>query len=248
MELVDQVADAMLAALASRRAAAGAADASSSGEEDEEGDSDDGSSASDVEQDASGHNSSIAALNLLWRPELKLPSGAAGPPRPQHGAAASLAGGKTGALSKLQCLPPLDQRSLDRAKRGSVPDTAGKAWFDLPATAITDEVKADLRVLRLRAAFDPKTFYKKFDSTKFPKHFQMGTVVEGAADYYSSRMTRRERKRTLAEEVMGDAHLTQVRHKRYAKLQEEKGRWAGKRAGRKTDNLRLSKKPRKSKH
>ena len=32
---------------------------------------------------------------------------------------------------------------------------------------------------------DPKAFYKKLDSTKFPKYFQMGTVVEGAADFYS---------------------------------------------------------------
>lgn len=37
-----------------------------------------------------------------------------------------------------------------------------------------------------RSAFDPKAFYKKFDNTKFPKYFQMGTVVEGAADFYSS--------------------------------------------------------------
>ena len=36
-----------------------------------------------------------------------------------------------------------------------------------------------------RTAFDPKSFYKKLDSTKFPKHFQVGTVVEGAADFYS---------------------------------------------------------------
>ena len=38
---------------------------------------------------------------------------------------------------------------------------------------------------RRRSAFDPKSFYKKADATKFPKHFQMGTVVEGAADFYS---------------------------------------------------------------
>lgn len=32
---------------------------------------------------------------------------------------------------------------------------------------------------------DPKAHYKKLDDTKFPKYFQMGTVVEGAADFYS---------------------------------------------------------------
>ena len=47
------------------------------------------------------------------------------------------------------------------------------------------QVKRDLRMLRLRGAFDPKRFYKSADATKFPKYFQMGTVVEGPADFYS---------------------------------------------------------------
>lgn len=45
---------------------------------------------------------------------------------------------------------PRDERTLARAQRKAAPDTAGKHWFDLPATAITDEVKQDLRMLRLR--------------------------------------------------------------------------------------------------
>ena len=40
-------------------------------------------------------------------------------------------------------------------------------------------------MLRLRGAFDPKRFYKSVDNSKFPKYFQMGTVVEGPTDYYS---------------------------------------------------------------
>ena len=47
------------------------------------------------------------------------------------------------------------------------------------------QVKRDLRMLRLRGAFDPKRFYKSADATKFPKYFQMGTVVEGPTDFYS---------------------------------------------------------------
>ena len=47
---------------------------------------------------------------------------------------------------------PRDERALQKAQRGAAPDTAGKQWFDLPATAITDEVKRDLRMLRLRWA------------------------------------------------------------------------------------------------
>lgn len=47
---------------------------------------------------------------------------------------------------------PRDERALQRSRRGAAPDTAGKQWFDLPATTVTDEVKRDLRMLRLRCA------------------------------------------------------------------------------------------------
>ncbi len=60
-----------------------------------------------------------------------------------------------------------------------------RGWFELPAQQITPEVKRDLRLIRLRGAMDPKRFYKSMDQTKFPKYFQFGTVVEGAADFYA---------------------------------------------------------------
>lgn len=48
-----------------------------------------------------------------------------------------------------------------------------------------EQLKTDLRLLALRGAFDPKRFYRNPDATKFPKYFQMGTVVEGPTDFYS---------------------------------------------------------------
>lgn len=42
---------------------------------------------------------------------------------------------------------------------------------------------------------DPKAHYKKLDTTKFPKYFQMGTVVESAADFYSGERARRVARR-----------------------------------------------------
>jgi hypothetical protein len=145
-------------------------------------------------------------------------------------------------------VPPPDERVQAKAARRAAPDTAGKGWFDLPATKITDEVKSDLRMLRLRGALDPKAHYKKLDDTKFPKYFQMGTVVEGAADYYSGRLTNKQRKRTLTEEIMADEGLAQVRKKRFNKLQEERSYWAKKKAGRKTENERRKKAHHRPKH
>ena len=53
---------------------------------------------------------------------------------------------------------------------------------------MTEDVKRDLRLLRLRGTFDPKRHYKSFDHKKFPRHFQIGTVVESAADFHSGQM------------------------------------------------------------
>ncbi|KAK9806285.1 hypothetical protein WJX72_008533 [[Myrmecia] bisecta] len=143
--------------------------------------------------------------------------------------------------------PGLPNRAAQRAARKAAPETAGRDWFDLPATPITDDMKRDLRLLRLRGAYDTKRFYKSADQTKFPKYFAMGTVVETPADYYSGRLTNAERKRTLAEELLGDEQLTQMRKKRYNRVQAEKEHWAQKK-GRKTDKPRIKKKPHRPKH
>jgi hypothetical protein len=86
-------------------------------------------------------------------------------------------------LSQLLAPPRNSVREAQEEKAKA--NTAGSNWFDLPATPITDEVKRDLRLLRLRGALDPKRHYKTWDRTKFPTHFRIGTVVEDAADFYS---------------------------------------------------------------
>ena len=51
--------------------------------------------------------------------------------------------------------------------------SAGKEWFDLPATTITPELKNDLRILKMRGALDPSRHYKKNDTKELPKYFQV---------------------------------------------------------------------------
>lgn len=83
-------------------------------------------------------------------------------------------------------LAPIDTRSLDRQPARLAPATAGKQWFNLPAQQMTDDTKRDLKLLQLRGTFDPKRFYKSSDHKKgLPKFFQVGTVVESSADFYS---------------------------------------------------------------
>jgi hypothetical protein len=214
----------------------------------------------DASRDRLANDDSVHEAALHWKPALRLPEGDEQRAKhsvvfAQHGTdprSVDTSGGilaeKQGSTSKLLHVPAPDERARAKAARAAKSDTAGRNWFGLPAATITEEVKTDLRVLRLRSAYDPKTFYKKFDDTKFPKYFQFGTVVEGAADSRSDRLSRKQRKRTLAEEILADQHLTSARKKRYSKLQQETERWAGRPAGRKTDNPRRIHKPRRPKH
>lgn len=81
--------------------------------------------------------------------------------------------------------------------------TAGSDWYNLPKTNLTPELKRDLQLLRMRDTIDPKRFYKK-DNKKahIPEYSQVGTIIEGPTEYFNSRLTNKERKRTFVEEVM----------------------------------------------
>jgi hypothetical protein len=63
----------------------------------------------------------------------------------------------------------------------------------------------------------------------------------------AGRMTRKQRKGTLAEELLADEELTRMRKKRYSALQEEASRWSHKKV-KKTNNPRIKKRAKKPKH
>ncbi|KAH7513586.1 hypothetical protein JRO89_XSUnG0176400 [Xanthoceras sorbifolium] len=110
-------------------------------------------------------------------------------------------------------VPPNNPRKLNKLLKKQVKDTAGTSWFDMPAATITPELKKDLQLLKLRNVIDPKRHYKKGDSKSktLPKYFQVGTVVESASDFFSSRLAKKERKATLADELLSDRNLGQYR-------------------------------------
>lgn len=124
---------------------------------------------------------------------------------------AAPAGDAIDSIPKLQCtvetaaasapnktLNSLPLKSL--AKPSKQPDTAGKNWFDLKSPEITPELKRDLQLLSMRHVLDPKRFYKKSDALS--KHFAVGTIKEDPTEFFSARLTRKERKNTLAAEIL----------------------------------------------
>lgn len=69
---------------------------------------------------------------------------------------------------------------------------------------MTPELKRDLQLLRMRHILDRKRHYKKMGKGQEPKYFQVGTVIEGPTEYFSARLTKKERKQTIVDELMAD--------------------------------------------
>ncbi|KAL8771362.1 MAG: hypothetical protein Q9209_003268 [Squamulea sp. 1 TL-2023] len=80
--------------------------------------------------------------------------------------------------------------------------TAGLDWFDLPRTNLTPELKRDLQLLKMRSTWDPKRHYKN-DSRRplVPEYSQVGTIIEGPTEHFSSRISKRDRKKSFVEEI-----------------------------------------------
>jgi hypothetical protein len=97
------------------------------------------------------------------------------------------------------------KRKLKRMRKEERDKTKGSAWFNMGAPEMTDERKNDLEALRLRGALDTKRFYKRNNITTRPKYFQVGRIVESPADFYHSRTPKKQRKNTLAEEMVAEA-------------------------------------------
>lgn len=169
-----------------------------------------------------------SAIGLSWAP--KLPPLSSGT-RKSSGMAES---SKLGAVWKSEkelvdglFVPPRDPRKMNKLIKKSVKDTAGQSWFDMPAPTITPEMKKDLEILKLRNVIDPKRHFKKGDKSKaLPKYFQMGTVVEPASEFFSGRLTKKERKTTIADELLTDQNLKTYRKRKVQEI-ENKNRPGG---------------------
>ncbi|CCU77497.1 rRNA processing protein Fcf2/rRNA-processing protein FCF2 [Blumeria hordei DH14] len=108
-------------------------------------------------------------------------------------------------------------------KEKDIKSTAGPDWFDLPRTKLTPELKRDLQLIQMRDVLDPKRHYKKDKNRgKIPEYSQVGTVIQGPTEYLSSRLTNRERKRTLLEEVLNSEKQSGRFKKKYTEIQNAK--------------------------
>ena len=106
---------------------------------------------------------------------------------------------------------------------------AGDQWFNMESTPKSESLEADIAVIRNRNYLDPKRFYKSsaFKKEKDVGVVQLGTVIEGAMEsIYTNRLTKRQKKSTVMEEVMGEVFAAKDDYvkKTYGKLQRKKRR------------------------
>lgn len=120
--------------------------------------------------------------------------------------------------------------------------TKGTDWFGMPATEITDELKHDMEIIQMRSVLDPKHFYKKNDLKVLPKYFQVGTVQSSPLDYYNERGERKNKKKTIVDELMADAQFQRFNKRKYTEIQlEEKRRTGYHKASKKMKKLKKNK-------
>ncbi|EQL03870.1 hypothetical protein G6O67_005675 [Ophiocordyceps sinensis] len=112
------------------------------------------------------------------------------------------------------------------SRPGSKKDTAGPNWFNLPKTLLTPELRRDWQILRMRGLLDPKHHKKAIPSAP-PAYSQVGEIVPGPADPRGARLTRRERRRTIFEQVAATHNADKLTGK-YAGIQ--RGKSSGKKA------------------
>jgi hypothetical protein len=75
----------------------------------------------------------------------------------------------------------------------------------------------------MRNVLDPKRHYRKDNSkNSVPEFSQVGTIVQGPTEWHSARMTKKERKRTLLEEVLETEDTTRRFKSKYGEIQATK--------------------------
>ncbi|EER30578.1 conserved hypothetical protein [Candida tropicalis MYA-3404] len=130
-------------------------------------------------------------------------------------------------------LPKIKENLVSKSKKESIKiydpivvpkkqtETTDARWFNMKQPEMTPEIKRDLQIIKQRSALDPKRHYKK-DKWEIPKYFQMGTIIEGNTEFYSARLKKKERGKTMVEELLNDDNTKKYFKRKYHEIQETK--------------------------
>jgi hypothetical protein len=74
-----------------------------------------------------------------------------------------------------------------------------------------------LKLLKMRHVLNPKHFMKADKGKKLPKYFQIGTEINGPADYYTQGASKK--KTTMVDELLADASFRKYHKNKYNQIQ-----------------------------
>ncbi|KAA0186822.1 hypothetical protein HAZT_HAZT000296, partial [Hyalella azteca] len=108
----------------------------------------------------------------------------------------------------------MSKKAAKKKAREERQKTAGKGWDHMKAPEMTPEIANDIELLKMRGIIDPK---QRFKSTHMkvglhkgievtPKYFQIAKLKDDPIHFYN-RLTKKQRKPTLAEEIINDQEL-----------------------------------------
>ena len=117
--------------------------------------------------------------------------------------------------------PLKSKRALRRFKQEIRERTAGKNWFHMKSSELTDEDLIDRELLGMRDVVYSSRFYKKgsLKKSNFSKYVQVGTWQKSPLDFYSDRREAKgSRKKSLVENLMADAQFKKTNREKYLKV------------------------------
>lgn len=154
------------------------------------------------------------AIALLRRQQLHRPAG------PRDDIDAMLATSKVldPNFTKLKTLEPeISKKLAKKLAKKKRAKTAGKGWDYMQAPEMTPELEKSIELLKMRGIMNPKQKFKTSHMKETPKFFQMGTIVGEATDFYN-RLTKKQQKSSIAEEIMGDHEAVRYQKRKYSEL------------------------------
>lgn len=120
--------------------------------------------------------------------------------------------------------PPPSKSQLTKQKREQRSKDAGKDWYNLSKPIMTDEMKQELKVLKMRQYIDPKKFYKK-SPIDVNDYFEVGTVVSHAKDYYTApnkKVKGNKEDLNFVDDLLQDREYKKYAKRRYKEIIEKK--------------------------
>lgn len=90
----------------------------------------------------------------------------------------------------------------------------------MKAPEVTEEMKHELELIRMRKTLDNKRFYKRSEAKTLPKFFQIGKVLPSALDHYEER--NQKASKSLVDDLMADAEFQKRNKRKYREVMEHK--------------------------